>query len=117
MKYQEFRRHLGKAGMTVNQFAEFLAITATSVSNYARKESVPRSHACLAILMGDAGDRGVDFRAVLARYGMRPVREAPNVHSIEDARSAKLATKVSPLSQAEDNHGNRDAVPDGSAGD
>jgi len=68
--YQEFRRHLGKAGLTVNDFADLLHIRPNSVSNYHKKGSVPQAHAIIAVTLGDAGDRGSNFRALLARFGV-----------------------------------------------
>jgi predicted transcriptional regulator len=71
MIYSEFKRHLGKAGLTVNEFAALLHLQPSSVSNYAKKIAVPQTHAVIAVALGDAADRGVDFRETLARYGLR----------------------------------------------
>lgn len=72
MDYQEFRRQLGKAGMTVNEYAALLHVRPSSISNYAKKGFVPQSHAIIAVAVGDAGDRGTAFLALLARYGVYP---------------------------------------------
>lgn len=82
MDYAEFRRHLGKAGLTVNAFAGYMGVTPSSVSNHARRGQVPRSYAILAVLMGDAADRGVDFSSVLRRFAIFPVPQPNNVHSL-----------------------------------
>lgn len=87
MNYAEFRRHLGKAGLTVNAFAGYMGVTPTSVSNHARRGQVPRSYAVLAVLMGDAADRGVDFSAVLRRFAIYPEAQSANVHSLPARRS------------------------------
>lgn len=71
MTYIEFKRHLGKAGLTVNEFAALLHLQPSSVSNYAKKIAVPQTHAVIAVALGDAADRGVDFRETLDRYGLR----------------------------------------------
>lgn len=70
MDYTEFRRHLGKAGLTVNEFAALLGIQPSSVSNYSSNPPVPTKLALLAVLLGDMADRGIDFRTVLSRYGL-----------------------------------------------
>lgn len=70
MDYEQFRRHLGKAGLTINEFASILDIKPSTVSNYSQRREVPRAYATLAILLGHAGDNNVDFRAVLARFGI-----------------------------------------------
>lgn len=88
MDYAEFRRHLGKAGLTVNAFADYVGVKPNSVSNYARKGGVPRNYALLAVLMGDAADRGVDFAAVLRRFDVFPDVLSGNVHSLP-ARKTK----------------------------
>lgn len=70
MDYREFRRHIGKAGLTVADFAAMLGITPTAVSNHSKGKVVPRSYAVIAVLLGDSADRGVDPRAILTRYGV-----------------------------------------------
>ena len=70
MEYTEFRRHLGKAGLTINEFAALLGVKPSSVSNYSARPPVPTQYALLAVLLGDMADRGIDFRGVLSRYGI-----------------------------------------------
>lgn len=70
MEYSEFRRHLGKAGLTINEFASLIEVRASSVSNYSKKNAVPRQYAAIAVLLGDAADRKVDFRELLNRFGL-----------------------------------------------
>lgn len=79
MNYEEFRRHLGKAGLTVNEFSSLISVRASSVSNYAKKGTVPLRYAVIAVLLGDAADRHVDFRDLLARFGL-PTRGAQRVN-------------------------------------
>ena len=67
MTYEEFRRQLGKAGLTVKAFAELIKQTPNSVTNYAAQGEVPPHLAIIAALMGDMAESGVDFRATLAR--------------------------------------------------
>ncbi|SRR6266571_7011205 len=82
VKYKEFRRHLGKAGLSVNEFASLIDVLPNSVSNYAKKETVPISYAALAILLGDAGDNGRDFRALLEKFGVMFKRETQFAASV-----------------------------------
>jgi len=70
MEYTEFRRHVGKAGLTINEFSSLIDVRASSVSNYARKHSVPKQYAIIAVLLGDAADRGQNFRDLLIRFGL-----------------------------------------------
>jgi hypothetical protein len=70
VNYPEFKRHLGKAGMTIGRYAALLQINPNSVSNYAKRSEMPRVHALLAVMLGDARDRGEDIELVLNRYGL-----------------------------------------------
>ncbi len=67
MTYEEFRRQLGKAGLTVKGFAELIKQTPNSITNYAAQREVPPHLAIIAALMGDMAEGGLDFRATLAR--------------------------------------------------
>jgi hypothetical protein len=87
MTYQEFRRHLGKAGLSVNEFAALVQVLPNSVSNYSKKPEVPRGYALLAVLLGDAADRGINFREVLARFGVTVPPRAANVTALADYRA------------------------------
>ncbi len=67
MTYDEFRRQLGKAGLTVKGFAELIKQTPNSITNYAAHGAVPPHLAIIAALMGDMAEAGFDFRTTLAR--------------------------------------------------
>ncbi|WP_235202196.1 hypothetical protein [Methylobacter tundripaludum] len=67
MTYDEFRRQLGKAGLTVKRFAELIKQTPNSITNYAAQGEVPPHLAIIAALMGDMAESGLDFRTTLSR--------------------------------------------------
>ena len=67
MTYDEFRRQLGKAGLTVKEFAVLIKQTPNSITNYAAQGGVPPHLAIIAALMGDMAESRSDFRATLAR--------------------------------------------------
>jgi hypothetical protein len=67
MTYDEFRRQLGKAGLTVKGFAELIKQTPNSITNYATQGAVPPHLAIIAALMGDMAESGLDFRTTLGR--------------------------------------------------
>lgn len=92
MLYAEFRRHLGKAGMTINDFAAYLCIRPTSVSNYSKSGSVPRAYAILAILLGEAADRGINSAKLLENFGITPlaVPTGSNVKQIDMFRMSRV---------------------------
>lgn len=67
MTYDEFRRQLGKAGLTVKGFAELIKQSPNSITNHAKHGEVPPHLAIMAALMGDMAESGQDFRATLTR--------------------------------------------------
>lgn len=85
MEYQEFRRHVGKAGLTMAAFARVIGVTPNTVTNYSRQGTVPRLYAITAVLMGDAADRGIDFRRLLQSH-VPPLAGEANVADIEAYR-------------------------------
>ncbi len=92
MLYAEFRRHLGKAGMTINDFAAYLCIRPASVSNYSKSGSVPRTYAIIAILLGEAADRGINSAQLLGSFGVTPsaVPTGSNVKQIDMFRASRV---------------------------
>jgi hypothetical protein len=72
MTYMEFRRQIGKAGLTIHAFADLVKMNRVSVSNYAKRESVPSHLAVIAALLGEMGERQLDFREVLQKIEIEP---------------------------------------------
>lgn len=72
MTYEEFRRQVGKAGLTVKDFAGLIKQTPNSITNHATEGEVPSHLAIIAALMGDMAEAGVDFRATLGRIEYEP---------------------------------------------
>lgn len=67
MDYEEFRRHLGKAGLTNKEFAEIVKINRNSITNFKKDGEVPDHWAIVAMLMGVMADNGLDFKEPLSR--------------------------------------------------
>jgi hypothetical protein len=67
MTYDEFRRQLGKAGLTVKGFAKLIKQTPNSITNYATHGEVPSHLAIISALMGEMAEGGFDFRLTLSR--------------------------------------------------
>jgi hypothetical protein len=78
MSYDEFLRQLGKAGLSVREFAILLRMNPNSVSNYGASGEVPDHLAVLAALMGEMSEHRIDFRPVLARIELRTKRRGSN---------------------------------------
>ena len=65
MTYYEFLRQLGKAGLTVKEFAELIRMNRISINN-SKQGKVPSHLAVIACLMGEMAERGVDYRDALS---------------------------------------------------
>jgi hypothetical protein len=66
MTYEELQRQIGKAGLTITEFAGLIRMNRASISNLAGKGDVPAHLAIIACLMGEMAERQVDFRTPLA---------------------------------------------------
>lgn len=65
MTYDEFKRHVGKAGLTIRAFADLLKLNPASVSNHAKSGEVPSHLAIIALLLAELAERKVNFREIL----------------------------------------------------
>ena len=65
MTYDEFQRHIGKAGLKLNQFADLVKMNHASISNMKRCATVPTHLAIIATLLGEMAEREIDFRSIL----------------------------------------------------
>lgn len=72
MNYEEFQRQLGKAGLTVREFATLVRMNRNSVTNCARKREVPSHLAVIVTLMGEMAEHQIDFKGVLSRVEIAP---------------------------------------------
>lgn len=72
MTYEEFYRHIGKAGLTLKEFAELIRMNRISISNLSKKGEVPSHLAVIACLMGELAERKGDFRTALAQIDIEP---------------------------------------------
>ena len=72
MTYDEFQRHIGKAGLTLKEFAQLIRVNRVSISNMSKKGEVPSHLAVIACLMGEMADRQVDFRPALSKIDISP---------------------------------------------
>lgn len=72
MTYDEFQRHIGKAGLKIHQFADLVKMNRISICNYGKKGEVPSHLAVIAALLGEMADRQIDYRDVLSRIDIVP---------------------------------------------
>ena len=72
MDYDEFKRQLGKAGLTARELGEMLKMHPNSITNYAQQGFVPSRLALIVTLMAEMADHGLDYRSVVARVQVVP---------------------------------------------
>jgi len=75
MNYDEFKRHVGKSGLTLTDLAALLNMNKGSITNYGNAGEVPDSLAVIVVLMGEMAEAGLDFRAAVAKVNMKRKRE------------------------------------------
>ena len=78
MTYDEFRRQLGKAGLTNKAFADLVKINSNSITNYKKDGEVPAHWAVVALLMGVMADNKLDFKEALSGIEIEPNRVRGN---------------------------------------
>ncbi|WP_236163405.1 helix-turn-helix transcriptional regulator, partial [Acinetobacter sp. KAM397] len=61
MPYEEFQRLMGKAGLSIKEFATLLDMNPNSITNYKKIGKVPTHIAVLVYLLSSMKDEGVDF--------------------------------------------------------
>lgn len=79
MTYVEFQRQLGKAGLTLREFADLMGMNRNSVTNYSKKGEVPSHLAVIASLMGEMAEHQLDFRGVIAKMVIEPKKPRGNL--------------------------------------
>lgn len=115
MNYSEFKRQLGKAGLTIKDFGELTKLHPNSVSNYAQQDSVPTHLALMAVFMAELTERGVDCREIVAGLELAAKKPRGAVaafqksESVRDAQVSELlalidATRTNLAAQTSDEH-------------
>ena len=72
MDYVEFRRQLGKSGLTNKAFAELVKINGNTITNWKKEDEVPTHWAIVAVLMGVMADHKLDFKDALNELKIEP---------------------------------------------
>ncbi|QXA07328.1 helix-turn-helix domain-containing protein [Acinetobacter pittii] len=67
MPYSEFQRLVGKAGLTIKDFAELLGMNPNSITNYHKVGAIPSHIAIIISLISTMKDQGIDFSQVFER--------------------------------------------------
>lgn len=67
MPYSEFQRLIGKAGLTIKEFAELLGMNPNSITNYHKVGVVPSHIAIIISLISSMKDQGIDFYKIFEK--------------------------------------------------
>ncbi|MDD5319077.1 MAG: XRE family transcriptional regulator [Methylococcales bacterium] len=70
MTYDEFKRQVGKAGITTREFAKLVKLNPNSITNYAKKGIVPSHLAIIVTLMGEMAENKINFKETLENIGL-----------------------------------------------
>jgi hypothetical protein len=81
MTYNEFKNHVGKAGLNLYQFAELIKMHRSSITNCATKEEIPTHLAVIAALLGEMRENGLDFFRILSVVDIKPKRPRGGKHT------------------------------------
>ena len=83
MTYDEFQRHIGKAGLRLNEFARLMRMNPVSISNK-KTRGVPHHLAVVAVLLGEMAERGIDFRGMLSKIDPAADLETTRLNSTKE---------------------------------
>ena len=72
MDYRTFLRQIRRAHLTVREFAELLGMNRISLSNYAKKGTVPSHLGVIAALLAEMGKQNIEFRSILRQVAIIP---------------------------------------------
>ena len=67
MPYSEFQRLIGKAGLTIKEFAELLGMNPNSITNYHKVGVIPSHIAIIISLISSMKENGIDFYKVFEK--------------------------------------------------
>ena len=67
MPYTEFQRLIGKAGLSIKEFAALLDMKPNSITNYSKQGVVPTHIAVIVALISTMKDEGLDFYPIFKK--------------------------------------------------
>ncbi|MHA3117022.1 XRE family transcriptional regulator [Acinetobacter sp. ANC 4635] len=67
MPYTEFQRLIGKAGLSIKEFAALLDMKPNSITNYSKQGMVPTHIAVIVALISTMKDEGLDFYPIFEK--------------------------------------------------
>lgn len=71
MKYEEFKRQVHKAGLTVRTFAELIKQSPNSITNYAGTDKVPAHLSIIAVLLAEMKEAGIEYKTAIRKLDLQ----------------------------------------------
>jgi hypothetical protein len=62
MKYEELTRNIGKAGLTVKEFAKLIKANPNSITNLKKKGNIPKNLAIITVLLGELVEHKIPYK-------------------------------------------------------
>ncbi len=73
MDYKELTRHIGKAGLTIREFAKLIKANPNSITNLSnKKKKIPKNLAIIAVLLGEIVDKQIDYKPLFEQLDLEP---------------------------------------------
>lgn len=89
MDYEEFVRNVGKAGLSIKDFAKLIKANPNSITNLKAKGVVPKNLAIISVLLGELVDKKIPYEHL---FGHLNIQEQKRRRSKEDKK--KLFKKI-----------------------
>jgi len=81
MIYDEFKRNVGKAGLTIKEFAELIKTNPSSITGLKSKPKVPKHLAIISVLLGELVDKKIPYKHLFNDLGIEELKARGMVDS------------------------------------
>lgn len=71
MDYKELTRNIGKAGLSIKEFAELIKANPNSITNLSKKEFMPKNIAIISVLLGELAENKIPFKDLLEKLDLQ----------------------------------------------
>jgi len=70
MEYNEFVRHINKAGLSIKDFAGLIKVQPKTITNLSKKNEIPKHLIIIAVLLGEIVDKGLDYKYLFEKMNL-----------------------------------------------
>lgn len=72
MDYNELKRNIGKAGLSIKEFAHLIKAHPSSITNLSNQENMPKNLTIIAVLLGEMVDQGIEYKRLFDKMDLEP---------------------------------------------